>query len=84
MMQLLLYQLLTSTQALARAVYARTELIILDDVLSGLDATTENQVFHNLLGENGLLQHNGSTIVLASSDGTLVVFASTQCEIVCT
>ena len=56
-------------KALARAVYSRGELIILDDVLSGLDAKTENSVFRNLLSQEGLLRRAGKTIVLASSNG---------------
>ncbi len=56
-------------QALARAVYSRGELILLDDVLSGLDSKTENAVFHSLLGRDGLLRRAGMTILLASSDG---------------
>lgn len=58
-------------QALARAVYARRDVVILDDVLSGLDATTENYIFHNLIGAGGLLRGLGSTILLASSSGVL-------------
>lgn len=56
-------------QALARAVYARREIIILDDVLSGLDATTEDHVFHHLIGAHGLLRSINSTIIVASSSG---------------
>lgn len=56
-------------QALARAVYSRGELVLLDDVLSGLDSKTENAVFHSLLGREGLLRRAGMTILLASSDG---------------
>lgn len=56
-------------QALARAAYSRRELVILDDVLSGLDSKTEDSLFNNLLGPAGLLHGAGMTIVLASSDG---------------
>jgi ABC-type multidrug transport system fused ATPase/permease subunit len=53
--------------ALARAVYARRKIIILDDALSGLDATTENHIFHNLFGHTGLLREIGTSVVVASS-----------------
>jgi ABC-type multidrug transport system fused ATPase/permease subunit len=53
--------------ALARAVYARRSIIILDDALSGLDATTENHIFHNLFGSMGLLREIGATTIVASS-----------------
>jgi len=56
-------------QALARAVYARREICVLDDVFSGLDASTENLVFHSLLGERGLLRDLRTTVILVSSDG---------------
>ncbi|KAJ5946543.1 hypothetical protein N7454_003382 [Penicillium verhagenii] len=53
--------------ALARAVYARRKIIILDDALSGLDATTENHIFHSLFGQMGLLRENGTSMIVASS-----------------
>lgn len=56
-------------QALARAVYSRKEFIILDDVFSGLDSKTEDEVFHNLFGQGGLLKRVHATVLMASSDG---------------
>ncbi|GAB1205509.1 hypothetical protein APSETT445_004185 [Aspergillus pseudonomiae] len=53
--------------ALARAVYARKDIIVLDDVFSSLDATTEEHIFQCLIGTHGLLRSIGSTILLASS-----------------
>lgn len=53
--------------ALARAVYARRKIIMLDDALSGLDATTENHIFHSLFGHMGLLREIGTSIIIASS-----------------
>lgn len=53
--------------SLARAVYARRKIIILDDALSGLDATTENHIFHSLFGDLGLLREIGTSIIVASS-----------------
>ena len=61
--------------ALARAVYARRDMCFLDDVLSGLDLDTENRVFHNLLGLDGLLRRQSATIVLASSSSKRLPFA---------
>ncbi|KAI9845011.1 MAG: hypothetical protein M1837_005155 [Sclerophora amabilis] len=54
--------------AIGRAVYSRRELVLFDDVFSGLDSTTEDEVFHNLLGREGLLRKANMTVVLASSD----------------
>ncbi|KAB8290460.1 hypothetical protein EYC80_010891 [Monilinia laxa] len=52
--------------ALARAVYAKNEFIILDDVFSGLDAETEDQVFKRLFGRQGLFRELGTTILLVT------------------
>lgn len=52
--------------ALARAVYARKDLILLDDVLSALDASTEQLVVSRLLGKHGLVRKYGATIVLVT------------------
>ncbi|KAK6343113.1 hypothetical protein TWF718_008486 [Orbilia javanica] len=52
--------------ALARAVYSRKPILILDDIFSGLDAVTEERIFARLLGSGGLLRKNGNTIILAT------------------
>ncbi|KAI0667969.1 P-loop containing nucleoside triphosphate hydrolase protein [Trametes maxima] len=51
--------------ALARAVYSRSPVVILDDVFAALDGTTSASVFDALLGSSGLLR--GRTIVLATN-----------------
>ncbi|KAK3311692.1 P-loop containing nucleoside triphosphate hydrolase protein [Chaetomium strumarium] len=66
--------------ALARAVYARREIVILDDVLSGLDNSTENHVFHSLLGQHGILRELQSTVLLVSSSAKRLPYAD---HIVC-
>jgi ABC-type multidrug transport system fused ATPase/permease subunit len=53
--------------SLARAVYAQRPTIILDDVFSGLDAHTENAVFHNLVGTHGILRDLNTTVIITSS-----------------
>ncbi|KAL1591926.1 hypothetical protein SLS60_011518 [Paraconiothyrium brasiliense] len=55
------------TQALARAVYAQRDIVILDDCLSGLDGQTENRVWHSLFGQHGLLRRCRTTVLIASS-----------------
>ncbi|KAG9799894.1 P-loop containing nucleoside triphosphate hydrolase protein, partial [Aureobasidium melanogenum] len=52
--------------SLARAVYSRRSLVLLDDVLSGLDTRTERLVFNRVLGPQGLLRKMRSTVVLAT------------------
>ncbi|KAE9374191.1 canalicular multispecific organic anion transporter 1 [Stipitochalara longipes BDJ] len=52
--------------AIARAVYSKKSIIILDDVFSGMDVTTEHLVFNRLLGSEGLLRINGCTVIIAT------------------
>lgn len=52
--------------ALARAIYARKSTIIVDDILSGLDNTTESLVFQRVFGREGLLRSSHVTVILAT------------------
>lgn len=52
--------------SLARALYSRAKLVILDDVLAGLDSVTEDLVFRRVFGRDGLLRGLGATVVLAT------------------
>ncbi|KAF4816934.1 ABC transporter FUM19 [Colletotrichum siamense] len=52
--------------ALARALYLETEILILDDILSGLDATTEEHVFRRVFGPDGIVRRRGVTAVLCT------------------
>jgi ATP-binding cassette subfamily C (CFTR/MRP) protein 1 len=58
-------------QALARAVYNRKPIVILDDVLKGLDADTYTKCFKAILGARGLLRRNRTAIILATHNGWL-------------
>ncbi len=53
-------------QTLARAIYSRCHLLLLDDVFSGLDPGTEDTIFTRLLGKRGLLRQLGATVVLVT------------------
>jgi ATP-binding cassette subfamily C (CFTR/MRP) protein 1 len=55
--------------AIARALYNRPQLFVLDDVLSALDKITENLVFDRLFGTNGLIKKMGSAVILATQNG---------------
>lgn len=59
----------SSTKALARAVYARRQIVMLDDSFSGLDTVTEDHVFNRLCGENGIFGELNTTVLLVSSSG---------------
>ncbi|KAK5651320.1 hypothetical protein OQA88_12616 [Cercophora sp. LCS_1] len=61
--------------ALARAVYSRPQIVILDDTFSGLDTTTENHVFHSLLGRDGLLRILQATVIVVSSSTKRLPYA---------
>lgn len=53
--------------ALARALFADTGLIVLDDVFSGLDNKTAKQLFKNVFASGGLLRQRQCTVVLCSN-----------------
>lgn len=53
--------------ALARAIYFRRSIVLIDDVMCGLDATTEEHVFESVLGENGLLRGADTTVIYVTN-----------------
>ncbi|OBT68976.1 hypothetical protein VE03_01419 [Pseudogymnoascus sp. 23342-1-I1] len=55
--------------ALARAVYARNEILVLDDPFSSLDGKTETSIVENLLGIHGLLRKSKTTVFLITNAG---------------
>ncbi|KAG9258286.1 multidrug resistance-like protein [Emericellopsis atlantica] len=61
--------------SLARAIYARRELLLLDDSFSGIDASTEDALFMGLLGPNGLLRSSNMTTIMTSSSTRVLAFA---------
>ncbi|PVH78403.1 putative ATP-binding cassette transporter [Cadophora sp. DSE1049] len=52
--------------ALARALYSKKELLVIDDGFSGLDAETEEKVFSKLFGNSGLFRRTGTTVILVT------------------
>ena len=57
-------------EALARAIYARRAIVVLDDVFSGMDAHTADVVSSRLLGHEGLLRKHRTTVVIATHSRT--------------
>lgn len=57
------------SKALARAVYSRKSIVVLDDPLSALDSKTETAIFSSLLGENGLLRNGETTVIMTTNAG---------------
>ena len=62
--------------ALARALYVDTKLVILDDVFSGLDANTEDQISRRIFGQDGLLHKRNATTVLCTNSHKQLVSAN--------
>lgn len=60
---------------MARAVYSRLHLIVLDDILSAVDARTEQQLIDRLFGKTGLLRRLNSTVILATHAGKHVPYS---------
>ncbi|OMJ12696.1 Multidrug resistance-associated protein 1 [Smittium culicis] len=52
--------------SMARAIYSKPDIILLDDTLSALDATIGKRVFDRVIGPNGLL-HNATRIIVTHS-----------------
>lgn len=52
--------------ALARALYQHTQLLVVDDALSGLDSTTDSLVFQRCFGPQGLLRRRGVAMVFCT------------------
>ena len=61
--------LLTKLQALARALYARCETVLLDDSFSALDGKTESLIVDNLFGPRGHFRRMGTTVILVTNSG---------------
>ncbi|PWY72973.1 multidrug resistance-associated protein [Aspergillus heteromorphus CBS 117.55] len=61
--------------ALARAVYARRNVVLLDDVFRALDRKTKGTVVERLLGTDGLLRRLNSTIILVTHDVEYLSYA---------
>jgi ATP-binding cassette, subfamily C (CFTR/MRP), member 1 len=55
--------------ALARALYSRNKIVILDDVLGALDAKTKGTVVERVLGKSGILKKLGITCIVATHSG---------------
>ncbi|KAJ5094458.1 P-loop containing nucleoside triphosphate hydrolase protein [Penicillium angulare] len=56
--------------AVARAIYSRLDILVLDDVFSALDARTANRVAQRLIGPSGLLRELKKTVVLITHSNT--------------
>ncbi|OAA35078.1 ABC multidrug transporter [Metarhizium rileyi] len=51
----------------ARALYSRNRVMILDDVLTGLDRTTERHMIDKVFSKDGLLRRMNATVIMTSN-----------------
>lgn len=61
--------------SLARGVFSHEQVILLDDVFSGLDNGTIAHISEKLFGANGLLRRNGITVILVTHSNYLMMMA---------
>lgn len=52
--------------SLARTLYLQSDLLIFDDIFSGLDADTEEKVFRKVFGPGGIIRRRQATAVLCT------------------
>ncbi|KAI3537978.1 ABC transporter [Colletotrichum filicis] len=56
--------------ALARAVYSGKQIIIMDDILKGLDSKTASKCFSALFGTDGILRGEGRAVIFATHNAS--------------
>ncbi|EEC20311.1 ABC transporter, putative [Ixodes scapularis] len=56
--------------SLARAVYSQSDIYLLDDPLSALDAVVSKKVFNEVIGKDGILK--GKTRIMACNQGSFL------------
>ncbi|KAH8879372.1 ABC transporter [Thozetella sp. PMI_491] len=61
--------------ALARAVYSRAQIAVLDSVLGALDGVTKTTVVESLFGANGLFKQTCSTVFLVTQEREYLRYA---------
>jgi ATP-binding cassette, subfamily C (CFTR/MRP), member 1 len=54
--------------ALARALYQQSNILLLDDIFSGLDERTTDRIRSNLFGRQGFLALEGRTAIVTTAD----------------
>jgi ATP-binding cassette subfamily C (CFTR/MRP) protein 1 len=64
--------------ALARALYSRIPILVLDDIFSGLDVDSLKHIAKSVFGSSGIAKRHGLTILMATHYGTYVVQQADQ------
>ncbi|KAF4450096.1 hypothetical protein F53441_6740 [Fusarium austroafricanum] len=52
--------------SVARALYSEADLMIFDDILSGLDLDTESELFRRVFGSEGITRRRNATVVICT------------------
>ncbi|KAH6957100.1 P-loop containing nucleoside triphosphate hydrolase protein [Fusarium avenaceum] len=52
--------------SVARALYSEANLMIFDDILSGLDLDTESELFRRVFGPGGIVRRRNATVVICT------------------
>ncbi len=67
--------------SLARTLYDEgSDLVLLDDVFSGLDTKTRTQVVINLFGPNGFLQKRRAAVIFCCTEGKITKYGLRDCH----
>jgi len=61
--------------AIARVLYTETNLLIFDNALSGLDASTDKHVFDRVFGIGGILRCRDATIIMCTNSHQHLLYA---------
>jgi len=69
--------------SLARCLYSRVPILLLDDVLAALDAKTQATVMARLFGEGGLLRKQNTTTVLVTHASRSFPSSSRLSKVLC-
>ena len=64
--------------ALARALYSRIPILVLDDIFSGLDIHSLKHIAGSVFGSSGIAKRHGLTILMTTHYGTYVVQQADQ------
>jgi ATP-binding cassette subfamily C (CFTR/MRP) protein 1 len=64
--------------SLARALYSRIPILVLDDIFSGLDANSLKHIAVSVFGSSGIARTYGLTILMTTHSGTHVVQQADQ------
>ncbi|KAJ5960301.1 uncharacterized protein N7479_007451 [Penicillium vulpinum] len=61
--------------ALARALYSKEPVLLLDDALTGLDQKTESIILENLFAQHGSIKRSRQTVIMATNSAHHLLYA---------